>query len=106
MVTKEHSGDIRPLDVGNRKQLFMDDRFIDGSENVELTMNPPHMGEEPVLVPDKPWEERIGGYNTVIREGDRFRMWYDFTPPDGDPSGITRGVAYAESTDGSPLGEA
>ena len=27
-------------------------------------------------------------------------MWYDFTPPENDPSGITRGVAYAESNDG------
>ena len=89
-----------PLDVGNRKQLFIDERFIERSEDVELTMNPPYMSEEPVLVQDRPWEERIGGYNTVIREGDRFRMWYDFTPPDGDPSGITRGVAYAESSDG------
>ena len=99
-VTKNNADANRPLDVGNRKQLFIDDRFIDRSEDVELTMNPPHMGEEPVLVPDRPWETRIGGYNTVIREGGRFRMWYDFTPPDDDPSGITRGVAYAESSDG------
>ena len=100
MVAKENSGANGFLEVGNRKQLFIDERFIDQSENVELTMNPPYMSEEPVLVPDRPWEERIGGYNTVIREGDRFRMWYDFTPPDDDPSGITRGVAYAESSDG------
>ena len=90
----------RPIDVGSEKQLMFDDRFIDSSENVELTMNPPTMGEEPVLGMDFPWETRIGGYNTVIREGDKFRMWYDFTPPDDDPSGITRGVAYAESSDG------
>ena len=50
-MTKDEAGANRPLDVGNRKQLFIDDRFIDLSENVELTMNPPHMGEEPVLVP-------------------------------------------------------
>ena len=87
----------RPIDVGSEKQLMFDERFIDSSENVELTMNPPTMGEEPVLVADRPWETQIGGYNTVIREGDKFRMWYDFTPPDDDPSGITRGVAYAES---------
>ena len=89
-----------PINVGSQKQLFMDDRFIDRSENVDLTMNPAYMSEEPILMPDRPWETRIGGYNTVIKEGDRFRMWYDFTPPEDDPSGITRGVAYAESTDG------
>ena len=89
-----------PLSIENRKQLFIDKRFIQDSENVSLTMNPPYMGEDPVLIPDRPWEVRIGGYNTVIKEDGLFRMWYDFTPPENDPSGITRGVAYAESNDG------
>ena len=35
----------QPIDVGSRNQLFIDKRFIDGGENVELTMNPPYMGE-------------------------------------------------------------
>jgi hypothetical protein len=26
-------------------------------------------------VADSPWETRIGGYNTIILEGDKFRMW-------------------------------
>lgn len=86
--------------VKNKKQLFIDEKFIDSSNNVTLTMNPPYMSEIPILVPDKPWENRIGSYNTVIKDNDLFRMWYDFTPPENDPSGITRGVAYAESTDG------
>ena len=86
--------------VKNKKQLFIDEKFIDYSNNVTLTMNPPYMSEIPVMVPDKPWENRIGSYNSVIKENDLFRMWYDFTPPENDPSGITRGVAYAESTDG------
>ena len=89
-----------PLSIENRKQLFIDKRFIQDSEDVSLTMNPPYMGEDPVLIPDRPWEVRIGGYNTVIKEDGLFRMWYDFTPPENDPSGITRGVAYAESNDG------
>ena len=88
------------IEIGTRKQLFIDQRFIQDSEDVSLTMNPPYMGEDPVLIPDRPWEVRIGGYNTVIKEDGLFRMWYDFTPPENDPSGITRGVAYAESNDG------
>lgn len=30
-----------PIDVGHAKQLFIDDRFIESSEGVTLTMNPP-----------------------------------------------------------------
>ena len=44
----------QPMDVGRRKQLFIDERFIDGGENVELTMNPPYMGEEPCSWPTGP----------------------------------------------------
>ena len=55
-----------PLSIENRKQLFIDKRFIQDSEDVSLTMNPPYMGEDPVLIPDRPWEVRIGGYNTAV----------------------------------------
>ena len=89
-----------PLSIGTCKQLFIDQRFIQDSKDVSLTMNPPYMGEDPVLIADRPWEVHIGGYNTVIKENGLFRMWYDFIPPENDPSGITRGVAYAESNDG------
>ena len=34
------AGALEPLDVGNRKQLFIDRRFIASSEGVELRMNP------------------------------------------------------------------
>ena len=88
------------LEVKNNKQLFIDKKFIDSSNNIKLTMNPPYISEIPVLVADRPWEKRIGSYNTVIKENGLFRMWYDFTPPENDPSEITRGVAYAESKDG------
>jgi hypothetical protein len=89
-----------PIEIGSRKQLFIDRRFIADSVNVELVMNPAQIREEPVLVADRLWEASIAAYNTVVREADRFRMWYDFIPPENDPSGITRGVAYAESRDG------
>ena len=88
------------IDIENHKQLFIDKRFIQDSDNVSLTMNPPYMAEDPILIADRPWEVHIGGYNTVIKEDGLFRMWYDFIPPENDPSGITRGVAYAESNDG------
>jgi hypothetical protein len=88
-----------PIAVGSQKQLFIDDRFIAKSDGITLTMNPPHQTHEPVLVADRPWEGRIGSYNAVLNESDRFRMWYDVSPPDRTCR-IIRGGAYAESDDG------
>jgi hypothetical protein len=85
--------------IGSEKQLFIDDRFIAKSEGVTLTMNPPRQDHEPVLVADRPWDGRIGAYNTVLKEGNLFRMWYDVTPPDRSFR-IWQGAAYAESEDG------
>jgi len=43
-----------PIDVGSRKQLFIDNRFIDSSAGITLTMNPPHKTGERTIVADRP----------------------------------------------------
>ena len=90
------------IDVGTRRQLFIDERFIASRSGVTLTMNPPVQHAEPVLTPDKPWEELgIGAYNTVWREPDgTFRLWYDALLKGGLPQEGARRLAYAESDDG------
>ena len=90
------------MNVGSRKQLFIDDAFLAETEGVGLTMNPPVQHPDPVLVPDRPWEAKgIAGYNTVIREasGD-FRMWYGAVMKNGLPQEGAIRLAYAESGDG------
>ena len=93
---------MAPIDIGTRKQLFIDDRFIAASRGIELRMNLPVQHPEPVLVADKPWEALgIGAYNTVFREKDgRWRMWYDAMMLTGLPSQGARRLGYAESEDG------
>ena len=88
-----------PIVVNSEKQLFIDNKFIAESDGITLMMNPPQQMPEPVLVADQPWEGVIGAYNTVLKEGDRFRLWYDVILPEGS-SEILRGIAYAESDDG------
>ena len=90
------------MDIGSKKQLFIDERFIEYQTNITLCMNPPVQHPEPLLVPDKPWEDMgIGAYNTVWREADgRFRMWYDAGMKGGLPQEGARRLAYAESEDG------
>jgi len=87
--------------VGARKQLFIDHKFIEMSEGIELVMNPPVRTGEVLIEPDAPWEKNleIYGYNSVLKEKDgRIRIWYGVrTQPDRSKF---IGVAYAESTDG------
>ena len=90
------------MNIGTRKQLFIDDRFIDSADGVTLCVNAPVQHPDPVLVGDRPWEALgIGAYNTVFREADgRFRMWYDAGMKGGLPSEGARRLGYAESDDG------
>lgn len=84
------------IDVGSKKQLFIDEKFIESSRGVQLTMNAPYQAPEPIFVPDQPWEKSIGMYSNILKEGDKFRLWYFLVPK--PPATIC--VAYAESTDG------
>ena len=93
--------DAQAVYVGKQKQLFIDEFLIASSRNITLTMNPPHQIFEPILVADKPWEvQGIGAYNTVLKEGEKFRMWYDALFIGGLPQEGARRLCYAESTDG------
>jgi len=86
--------------IQGHKQLFIDHRWIDQSEGVDLRVNPPAVGPY-VLQPEHPWEAHaIHCYNTVIYDSGLYRMWYDACSdlPDDPPHG--RSLCYAESDDG------
>ena len=89
----------RPLQVGAQKQVFIDGRFIEKSQGVELTVNRPRITGEKLIVPEHPWEDfYIGAYTSVIQDQDRIHMWYET----GDKRELSdpTAVAYAYSTDG------
>ena len=90
------------LEIADRKQLFIDELFFAEREGIDLKMGVPVQYPEPVLVPDRAWEERgIGAYNTVWRETDgQWRIWYDATMETGLPMEGARRLGYAESKDG------
>ena len=90
------------MDIGSQKQLFIDERFFHSSENIELCMNPPVQDRDPVLIADRPWEQKgIGAYSTAFREADgKFRLWYDALVDVGLPQEGARRLCYAESDDG------
>ena len=85
------------IDIGTRRELFVDRYLIDRMRDVELHMHTPQM--LPLAV-----HPVCGGYMTVIKDGDRYRAYYNSYRPgyngpqhDGNPGEITR---YAESRDG------
>ena len=91
-----------PIDVGSRKQLFIDDRFIADSTGVQLVMNPPYRDGRVLLTTDQPWERGsvVGVYSSVLKEQDTVKIWYDFRQPAAsDPWRVLK-VCYAEATDG------
>ena len=94
------------LVVGDRKQLFIDHRFIESSDGITLRMNPPYQTGEPLVVVDQPWEKgaNIHVYCSVMKEegpgGVRIRLWYDLYTGAGRPGQGFRALCYAESEDG------
>lgn len=92
------------LDVGNRKQLFIDHKFIQAADGVTLTMNPPVRTGEVLIQADAPWEKklRVASYSSIQAEGGRVRLWYSIVLAEREPGKNPKfmAVAYAESTDG------
>jgi hypothetical protein len=97
-----------PIEIGSRKQLFVDDRFIARCEGIVLTMNAPMKMNQPVLANDIPWEGEpgasIGAYSSVMKDGDTIRIWgagQAALPVRLEPNGpVVILFAYAESKDG------
>ncbi len=83
-------GDV--VRVGPGRLLFLDDAAIASTINVTRTVHQARKSpENPVLWPQEPWEGTVAiVYGSVLRDGDRFRMWYH----------NGQGVGYAESADG------
>jgi hypothetical protein len=81
-----------PTKITSTRQLFLDDDLIDSMPGVTRRIHPARKHPaNPVLRPQEPWEGKVAIiYGSVLREEDKFRMWYH----DGN------GVGYAESKDG------
>ena len=96
--------------IGSEPQLFIDDEIISTKQGVVRTLHPARKLEQPVLVPDRPWEgRRVYIYGSVHYDEDTqlFRMWYITRLGQGQQPRAPglRGrtgdiVLYAESTDG------
>jgi hypothetical protein len=97
------AADDAPIDIGQRRELFVDEFLLARRNGVELKLHAPTL-REVVLVHDQPWEGTGCGYHRIFRDGDRWRMYYvgsDLTNEDATKFVSHPIVAcYAESTDG------
>lgn len=91
------------VDLGSRRELFVDEELIDRREGVELRLHRP-TPREIVMNHDAPWEGSGTGYHTIFRDGSIFRMYYVAGPlTDADGSKLIPRplvACYAESRDG------
>ena len=91
-----------PVDLGSRRELWVDDFLVEKMTGVELTLHKPE-AREVVITCDQPWEGNTSAYFTLIQDGDLFRMYYrgSHAADPSVPMKTHRGfVCYAESRDG------
>ena len=92
-----------PIDIGSRRELFVDRYLIDKLDGVRLVLHQPQPREVAIRF-DQPWEGNTSGYPTVMRDGDVFKMIYagHHMIWDGEKLRMSHSpvVCYAESRDG------
>jgi hypothetical protein len=90
---------VEALQLGSRRELFVDHFLIEKMEGTQLKLHEPHR-EGVALKFDQPWEGGFSGYTTVIRDGEVYRMYYRGLPSAGKDEAPTAVTCYAESKDG------
>ena len=85
------------LEVGSRLELFVDGYLIDSLQGTRLKLHIP-IPREVAIQFDAPWEGPGSGYVTVMKDKDRYRMYYRGKSKGKDGEGEV--TCYAESKDG------
>ena len=99
LLVHSASSAFESLNLGSRRELFVDLHLIAKMDGVRLQMHEPH--REGVAVRfDRPWEGGFSGYTTVIKDGRLYRMYYRGLPVAGKDGSESEVVCYAESEDG------
>lgn len=66
---------VEPIDIGSRRELFVDQHLIEQLEGVSLELHRP-VRREVVFRSDAAWEGNGSAYQSVFKDGDRFRIYY------------------------------
>lgn len=81
------------LDIGSRRELFVDYHLIGQLRGTRLKLHVPRPGGVAISY-EKPWEDWYSFYTTILKDGDTYRMYYRCG------MGGESYTCYAESRDG------
>jgi len=87
------------IDIGSRRELFVDQHLIDRLAGASLELQRP-IDAGSVLEFDLPWEGPFSGYVTAIHDDDLYRLYYRGLPLAGADGTANESTCYAESHDG------
>ena len=85
--------------LGSRLELLVDDFLVERLDGTALKLHEPACAGVALRF-DQPWEGAFCGYVTVLKDGDRFRMYYRGLPKAGRDGSADEVTCYAESRDG------
>lgn len=85
----------KPLELGSRRELFVDNYLIDSIKGAALRLETPR-DEGIVMRFDKPWEGRFSGYGTVLHDGGEYRQYYRGWENSKDESSAVTCVAVSK----------
>ncbi len=86
--------------IGSEQVLLVDEAFVTEPAGVRLALHPPRKTGERLLVSDRPWEDAMLNWFSVVQDGSKFRMWYECYDAAGWPTADDTSFCYAESADG------
>ena len=86
------------VDIGSRRELMVDRFLIERLQGTTLRLQTPQPGGIAVKY-DRPWEDRFCFYTTVLKDGDKYLMYYRSYFGNVINQGA-EATCYAESTDG------
>ena len=85
--------------IGSRLELLVDDWLIDSRRDLSFQLHRP-VRAETVLQPEQPWEGTNLGHVSILRDGERYRMYYRGYHNPGFSWSENIVTCYAESRDG------
>lgn len=97
-ATMSHAAE--PINIGSRRELFVDRYLIDTLNGARLVLHRPRREGPAVQFNERPWEGRYSGYCTVIRDGIDWRLYHRGRPEHGKDGDIGEVTCVSQSSDG------
>jgi hypothetical protein len=88
-----------PIDIGSRRELFLDHHLLDRLKDAELRASLPIDAGTAVGF-DRPWEGAFSAYSTIVAFDNRFRLYYRGVPRSGADGNDIEVTCCADSDDG------